>query len=157
YRNETGVGQGDEISPFYDPMIAKLVTHAQTRDEAIRNLREMTATTRCWPVKCNAGFLNLALWDEDVENGQLDTGLIARRGEEWIPNEAPSDKVLQSVALMTIDEALGGEPSHIRDTYLNRDKGPWSNLGFRLNRDVLRPTIRLQTNGEVYEFPFEEI
>jgi 3-methylcrotonyl-CoA carboxylase alpha subunit len=157
YRNETGVQQGDEISPFYDPMIAKLVTHAETREGAIANLREMTARTTCWPVQCNAGFLSLALWDDDVEKGNLDTGLIARRGDDWIPDEKPSAKVLQSVGLMVMDDALGGRPSDIRDTYLRRDAGPWSNLGFRVNRPKATPLIRLNSQGQTFEFPFDEI
>lgn len=157
YRNDAGVEQGDEICPFYDPMIAKLITHAETREAAIANLREMTAITCCWPVKCNAGFLNLALWDEDFEAGLMDTGLIAREGEDLIPYESPSYDALQSVALMVIDEALGGKPLHIRDTYLDRDKGPWSKLGFRLNGNRLKPIIRLRADGRDYEFPFDEI
>jgi len=158
YRNETGVTQGSEISPFYDPMIAKLVTHGATRDDVIANLREMTANTVCWPVKTNAGFLNLALWDEAFERGEIDTGLIARRGEEWVPDDQPSPLALQSAAHMAIDEALGGNPANIRETYItSRHAGPWSNLGFRLNRTKAPPLVRLQSDGEIFDALFEEI
>ena len=157
FRIETGVEQGDEISPFYDPMIAKLVVHGATRQVAIANLREMTSRTLCWPVKSNAGFLNLALWDSDVERGELNTGLIAARGEEWLPDGKPSNTALQSVALLVIDEALGGKPEHLRDTYLSRDNGPWSNLGFRLNKAHTEPLVRLKLGNELFDFPFEEI
>ncbi|MDE2434909.1 MAG: acetyl/propionyl/methylcrotonyl-CoA carboxylase subunit alpha [Sphingomonadales bacterium] len=157
YRIETGVQQGDEISPFYDPMIAKLVTRGADRSEAIANLRDMTGDTRCWPVKTNAGFLNLALCDEDFEAGRIDTGLIARRGDEWIPDGCPSALVLQSVAHMVIDDALGGHPTDIRDTYLRRDRGPWSNLGFRVNKPHEDLVVRLEVNGDQFETRFEEI
>lgn len=156
-RVETGVREGDAISPFYDPMIAKLVTHAPTRAEAIVNMREMTRWTKCWPVKCNAGFLNLAFWDEDFELGVIDTGLIARGGDEMIPDGKPSALALQSVALLVVDDALGGKPSDTRDTYLRRDKGPWSNLGFRVNDYEAPVMLRLLASGEVFEVEFEEI
>ena len=151
YRLETGVGGGDEVSPFYDPMIAKLVTHAETREDAINNLREMTARTQCWPVKCNAGFLNLLLWDEDFEAGRMDTGLIARRGDEFIPDAEASERVLQSVAHLVMDSSLGGQADDIRQTWLHVEQGAWSKLGFRLNAEAAPTTIRLQEGGREYE------
>jgi 3-methylcrotonyl-CoA carboxylase alpha subunit len=155
-RVETGVGEGDAISPFYDPMIAKLVTHGATRAEAIANLREMTARTECWPVKCNAGFLNLLLWDEDFEAGSVDTGLIARRLNEFFPDEQASDGVLQSVAHMVIDAALGGTAHDIRETYLTTDPGPASIRCFRLNRAPATPQVRLSDGRHDYDFTFAD-
>ena len=60
-RIETGVEQGDTISPFYDPMIAKLVVHRGDRAAAISALRRLCANTTVWPVKSNAGFLGRLL------------------------------------------------------------------------------------------------
>jgi 3-methylcrotonyl-CoA carboxylase alpha subunit len=157
FRIETGVEEGGEISPFYDPMIAKLVTHAESRELAIGNLCELVGDTQCWPVKTNAGFLNLALWDEDFVAGNLDTGLIARRGDEWIPDGEPSDHLLQSVGLLVVDEALGGNPRDTRDTYLRRDNGPWSNLSFRLNREQSHPILRMKLGELDLECEFREI
>jgi len=157
YRIETGVKEGAEVSPFYDPMIAKLVTHAHTRAGAIENLRELTGRSLCWPVKTNAGFLNLALWDEDFEAGNIDTGLVARSGSDWIPDQTPSRTVLQSVGHLVIDESLGGKPKTLRDVHLGRDPGPWSNEGFRLNSDKRPPLISLASDGNTYEFLFEDI
>jgi 3-methylcrotonyl-CoA carboxylase alpha subunit len=156
-RIETGVGQGDAISAFYDPMIAKLVAHGETRINAIANLRELTAHTVCWPVKTNAGFLNLALWDAAFEDGDVDTGLIARAGNEWVPLEQPSPLALQSVALMVIDDSLGGHAANIRKTYLGRPESPWSNLGFRMAREPVTPLIKLCAEGQTFECAFDEI
>lgn len=155
-RIETGVQEGDTISPFYDPMIAKLVTHAATREEAIANLREMTERTDCWPVKCNAGFLNLLLFDANFEAGVLDTGLIAREGENLIPDAQPSEAVLQAVAHLAVDNALGGAAADIRETWLHTDKGPWSNRGFRLNRERAPVVVRLNDGTADYEVTFTD-
>ncbi|MEG3179746.1 acetyl/propionyl/methylcrotonyl-CoA carboxylase subunit alpha [Sphingomonas sp. LT1P40] len=155
-RIETGVQQGDTISPFYDPMIAKLVTHAATREEAIANLRDMTERTDCWPVKTNAGFLNLLLWDENFEAGVLDTGLIAREGDALIPDAEPSEAVLQAVAHLAVDNSLGGRAGDIRETWLATDKGPWGNRGFRLNRDKAPAIVRLNDGGADYEVLFAD-
>ncbi len=76
-RVETGVELGGEVSPFYDPMIAKLVTHAETREEAITDLRNACGTTDIWPVKTNAAFLGQLLNEPDFASGAVDTNFIA--------------------------------------------------------------------------------
>jgi 3-methylcrotonyl-CoA carboxylase alpha subunit len=76
-RIETGVDQGDEISPYYDPMIAKLISRADTRDEAIGDLNGFCRTTDVWPVKTNAGFLAKLLEAPQFLRGEVDTNFIA--------------------------------------------------------------------------------
>jgi 3-methylcrotonyl-CoA carboxylase alpha subunit len=156
YRNETGVRKGDEISPFYDPMIAKLVVHAETRQDAIEAMKDMTSDVECWPVKSNAGFLNLLVYDQEFEDGTMDTGLISNNLDDFIPDERPSDNALQSVAHMVIDKTLGGKATDIRETYLATDKGPWGNLGLRLNRDKAPAMVRLTEGANEYEFAFTD-
>jgi 3-methylcrotonyl-CoA carboxylase alpha subunit len=156
FRVETGVQQGDQVSPFYDPMIAKLVTQGADRAEAIANLKEMTSRVRCWPVRTNAGFLNLALWDGAFDAGEMDTGLIAREGDNLIPDSKAPESVLQSVAHLIVDNALGGGASDIRETWLKEDRGPWSNRGFRLNRDAAPTVVRLSDGEHNYEVTFED-
>src|SRR3954471_983621 len=56
-RVETGVEQGDAISPYYDPMIAKLVATGEDRTDAMMNLAAALYGLRVWPVKTNAAFL----------------------------------------------------------------------------------------------------
>ena len=60
-RIETGVEEGDAISPFYDPMIAKLIASGESRDEAIDELAAMLDGVEVWPVRTNAAFLFNAL------------------------------------------------------------------------------------------------
>ncbi|MEL7188839.1 MAG: acetyl/propionyl/methylcrotonyl-CoA carboxylase subunit alpha [Pseudomonadota bacterium] len=155
-RVETGVEEGDVVSPFYDPMIAKLVVHARDREFAIDSLCVVTGGSKCWPVKSNAGFLNRLLDDPDFKAGSMDTGLIGNRLEDFIPKSKASQKVLQSVAHMVIDHALGGHAEDIRETYLEIDEGPWSNEGFRVNRDPQSILLRLSDGSNEYSFEYAD-
>ncbi|MEL6687373.1 MAG: acetyl/propionyl/methylcrotonyl-CoA carboxylase subunit alpha [Pseudomonadota bacterium] len=76
-RIDTGFEPGDHVSRHYDPMIAKLIVHANTREEAIDGLRRATAKTSTYPVKTNAAFLQAILKTDDFRNAKLDTSFIA--------------------------------------------------------------------------------
>ncbi|MAC12283.1 MAG: methylcrotonoyl-CoA carboxylase, partial [Sphingorhabdus sp.] len=93
-RIETGVETGADISPFYDPMIAKMIVHADSRDEAREGLREMIANSAVWPVKSNAAFLVNALDHPDFATANLDTGLIGRAGDALLAGGPPEDAQL---------------------------------------------------------------
>src|SRR5690554_3829920 len=80
-RIETGVRQGDVVSPFYDPMIAKLVAHGPTREIARERLREACAQMAVYPVSTNARFLVQALGHDAFAEGNIDTGFIDRNAE----------------------------------------------------------------------------
>ncbi len=97
-RIDTGVEQGAEVSPFYDPMIAKLIAHAATREEAREVLADALDEAVIWPVRTNAGFLVEALDHPDFVAGTVDTGLIAREGEGLMPPVLPSDEALADAA-----------------------------------------------------------
>jgi len=156
FRNETGVRKGDTISPYYDPMIAKLIVHSDSRANAIEAMKEMTARTECWPVKTNSGFLNLLLYDEDFDKGTMDTGLIADNLDDFIPDKEASELALQSVAHIVMDHSLGGSATDIRETYLKIENGPWSNRGFRLNTEKAEPIIRLSDSECEYKFAYSD-
>ena len=98
-RIETGVEEGDAISPYYDPMIAKLVAWGEDREEAIAALADVAGGVEVWPVKTNAGFLVRCLCDEDFVDARLDTGFIARKGEALIP-PAEADAAIRTGAAM---------------------------------------------------------
>ena len=108
-RVETGVETGADISPYYDPMIAKMIFHAGTREEARAGLRDMIAGSAVWPVKSNAAFLVRALDHPDFVAAELDTGLIARAGDDLMPGGAPSDEELgeQANALLQLTDMPG--------------------------------------------------
>ena len=130
-RVDTGVEAGDEVSPYYDPMVAKLIYHAPTRIAAIAGLLAMAGDTECWPVKTNAGFLVQALGDPDFASGRIDTGLIARRGDALLPPAGPSDAAFQGVARRALARATNDLPAI------------WNQPGLRLNLPVAPVRLRL--------------
>ncbi|GGC08225.1 3-methylcrotonyl-CoA carboxylase subunit alpha [Novosphingobium endophyticum] len=97
-RIDTGVYEGAEVSPHYDPMIAKVIAWGEDREEARERLGEMLADSAVWPVRTNASFLVKALQHPDFVSGRVDTGLIGRDGEEMAEPPVPSDDVLQAAA-----------------------------------------------------------
>ncbi len=97
-RIDTGVEQGAEISPFYDPMIAKVIAHGPTRDAARSALTQALDESAVWPLKTNAGFLVKALEHPDFVAARIDTGLIGREGEALMPPARPSDDALADAA-----------------------------------------------------------
>jgi 3-methylcrotonyl-CoA carboxylase alpha subunit len=155
-RVETGVEQGDVVSPFYDPMIAKLVVHANEREAARRNLLKALNASYVAPLHTNQGFLFECLDSPEFALGKIDTGLIERHLDDLIPSDVPSDNVLQSVAHMVMDAATGGSADHIRQTYLTTDNGPSSIRGFRLNRSPAPTVIRLSDGRQNFEFEFTD-
>ena len=89
-RVDSGVEEGDQVSPYYDPMIAKLIAHAPNRSQAIEQLTNACARAEVWPVRTNAAFLARLLRDPDFRRGEPDTGLIASRGDALMRDAPPS-------------------------------------------------------------------
>ena len=77
-RIDTGVRQGDEITPYYDPMIAKLTVHATTREAALKTLDHALSRTQILGTKTNVAFLKALARHEGFAAGDVDTGLIER-------------------------------------------------------------------------------
>lgn len=77
-RIDTGVESGDEISPYYDPMIAKITTHGATRENALNKMKENLDQTFCAGTSNNIGFLRRLANHKDFVRGKVDTGLIGR-------------------------------------------------------------------------------
>ena len=75
-RVDTGVETGDEVTPFYDPMIAKLIAKAETRGEALDRLADALDATVVIGPRSNAGFLAALARAPDFRNGEFDTGFI---------------------------------------------------------------------------------
>ena len=160
-RIETGVEEGDAISPYYDPMIAKIVTTGEDRTDAMMNLAAALYGLRVWPVKTNAAFLLACLQDPDFQAGKATTGLIGERGEALAaaPIIGENEWRLAAMQLFAPYFASSEEPQ----------AGPWQqNFGFRLNAEddvqitlqqgAERRTIDLEDSTEASGFstPFRD-
>ncbi|PLK25752.1 acetyl/propionyl/methylcrotonyl-CoA carboxylase subunit alpha [Novosphingobium sp. TH158] len=105
-RIDTGVYEGAAVTPFYDPMIAKLIARGETRDEARERLSDMLHDSAVWPVKTNAAFLINALAHQDFAAGKVDTGLIGRDGDAMAADPEPSDEMLLDAAMSLVPATL---------------------------------------------------
>ena len=137
-RVDTGVQAGDKISPYYDPMIAKLIARAEDRELAIATLRDLCESVEVWPVKTNAGFLSRLLDQEDFVSGDVDTGLIPRNIEALVRKPEP-ETLLEGLRVLL--------PRFVREV-------PHGLRGFRLNGERLT-TARLWLDGEERELPID--
>ena len=139
-RIETGFGEGDRISPYYDPMIAKLIAIGQDRNEAIDRLAEALGEVEVWPVKTNAGFLRNLVSDPDFAAGRVDTSFIPARIDRIMPPAQPDEAIWNLAAVAMLGSDFG--PASSQDQ-------PWQSLpGFRINGsgDI---RVTLQHQGEV--------
>jgi len=142
-RVESAFHGGGDVSPFYDPMIAKIIASAETRDAAIDELRRGCSDIAVWPVKTNAGFLVRCLADEDFRAGSVDTNLIAARGEALSARPLASDAIVNTAAwlLRNASDSIGAPDAH----------SPWLSLrGFRLN-SAARMVVRIRSGDHSYQ------
>ncbi len=146
-RVDTGVEQDDEISPHYDPMIAKLIVWDESRERALARMLQALADYRVVGVSNNIGFLSRLVACPAFAQADLDTGLIERERGFLFPEggEPPAEAWLVAALAELIHdreyaaaEAVAGNdpysPWHVRD-------------GWRVN-SVARREIRLRA-GEV--------
>jgi propionyl-CoA carboxylase alpha chain len=114
-RNDTGVYEGGEISIWYDPMIAKLVTHAKTREAAIDAQAQALDAFAIEGIRHNIPFLTALMAHPRWREGGLSTGFIAEEFKDGFHNPAPEGeaaKILAAVAV-AIDHRLGSRKRQI--------------------------------------------
>jgi 3-methylcrotonyl-CoA carboxylase alpha subunit len=83
-RVDTGVGAGDTVSPFYDPLIAKLIAQADTREQALDRLADALDATVIAGPRSNAGFLAALCRAPGFRAGEFDTSFIERHLAELV-------------------------------------------------------------------------
>jgi 3-methylcrotonyl-CoA carboxylase alpha subunit len=153
-RIETGVEEGGTISPFYDPMIAKLVSHALTRSEAIDDLHCGLIGTEVWPVRTNAAFVARAIDDQDFRDAKLDTGFVDRKGDALIPPTEADDATWKVAALLSTDRCNEGPLAGFRLNASQRNSVAISALGETRSIDLddaWSDTIRVVSeDGDIY-------
>jgi acetyl/propionyl-CoA carboxylase alpha subunit len=88
---DTGFGVGDEISGFYDSLIAKVIVHAETREEAVQKLRLALLDFHILGVKTNIGFLIDVIDHAQFNAGIVDTGFLGREFSDWAVPAPPAE------------------------------------------------------------------
>ena len=139
-RIDDGVREGDVISPFYDSMIAKLIVHAPTREQALAKLDRALAQTRIVGLPNNVAFLRYILNTESFSQANLDTALIEREREQLF-NQHPLE--LSTLAVTAIAQQLANEAT-------TQGSDPFSKpTGFRAFSDYTR-SFSLVYNEQSY-------
>ncbi|NMM26735.1 MAG: acetyl/propionyl/methylcrotonyl-CoA carboxylase subunit alpha [Glaciimonas sp.] len=130
-RIDSGVRAGDTISPFYDPMIAKLIVWGEDRDEALARMAQALSEYQIVGLANNIAFLQRLIASQSFSSADLDTGLIERNGDVLFPAAAPVSidvLALAAVALVTSEKSAAAND-------------PFGNIsGWRMN-SVLQRTL----------------
>ena len=147
-RVDTGVEESDEVTPFYDPMIAKVIAHGPDRDTALDRLAEALGRTLVAGPKSNAAFLRALCGMAEFRAGAFDTGSIERNlASLTAPDRAPDGEAVAAAVLGLVDaeQRTAGAPADLD----RRD--PWAAAdGFQLlgEREV---AVRVMVEGEPCE------
>jgi 3-methylcrotonyl-CoA carboxylase alpha subunit len=121
-RVDTGVRQGDEITPYYDPMIAKLIVHGETRAAAITRMRDALAAYEIVGVQNNVEFLGRLLTSASYLNANLDTALIERERAHLFPVRAPAPRRAWELGVFAFARARRAVPAaHCASPWASRD------------------------------------
>jgi 3-methylcrotonyl-CoA carboxylase alpha subunit len=127
-RIDSGVREGDAISPFYDPMIAKLIVWGADRTQALSRMAQALSEFHIVGLATNIAFLKRLVEGQAFSSADLDTGLIERNNASLFPAAGPAPKgalALAAVALLDAEQAL---------SVSNNPADPWTSThGWRMN------------------------
>ncbi|MEF2550942.1 acetyl/propionyl/methylcrotonyl-CoA carboxylase subunit alpha [Aurantimonas sp. A2-1-M11] len=142
-RIDTGVREGDRITPHYDPMIAKLIVHGADRASALGLLRAALAKTRIAGSVTNTAFLSRLAAHGDFATGDVDTGLIGRDQEALTAPETGSAEAAAIAALAQLGH-VAAAGSVAGEAAID----PWASLrGFRA-WGIARQAARFEGDGD---------
>ena len=120
-RVDSGVREGQEISIFYDPMIAKLAVWDESRDRAATRLERALRDTRLAGVTTNLAFLAAIAEHAAFREGDLDTGFIEAHAGDLIPEAAPADATIMATAALFELSERARQPATSTDPH-----SPWN-------------------------------
>ncbi|HEY0223236.1 MAG TPA: acetyl/propionyl/methylcrotonyl-CoA carboxylase subunit alpha [Pseudolabrys sp.] len=154
-RNDTGVYEGGEISIYYDPMIAKLVTHAPTRATAIEAQSNALDSFVIDGIRHNIPFLSALMAHPRWKSGKLSTGFIAEEFPEGFAPIAPDGEraeVLAAVAA-AIDHVLGERKRQISGQMAGRSVTRESERAVWLGTAEYRLEVKRENGTIAVRFP----
>lgn len=124
-RVDSGVEEGDEVTPYYDPMIAKLIAHAPTRDEALSRLTKALDDTVIAGPRSNIAFLRALANLPTVRGGKVDTGLIER---ETVALGTSPRSIDFAAAARAVESLVSREQKRLSlrtQKHSNEKRSPW--------------------------------
>jgi acetyl-CoA carboxylase biotin carboxylase subunit len=135
-RVDDGIETGSRVSPFYDPMLAKVITFGYDRAEALRKMRQALADTAVLGVTTNIPYLLAILAEPHFQAGQTSTGYIEQHMAGWRPDGALSDEdwlAVAAVEFLAGGKRNGDGGTAVAGAIVQPDPwseiGPWRNVG----------------------------
>jgi propionyl-CoA carboxylase alpha chain len=153
-RNDTGVQEGGEISIFYDPMIAKLVTHAPSRAAAIEAQSTALDAFYVDGIRHNIPFLSALMNHPRWREGRLSTGFIAEEFPKGFAAHTPTGEVARRIAAVgaAIDHVLGERKRQISGQMIGRPVKREGRRAVWLGRDEIMLDIVRETGAIAVRF-----
>lgn len=156
-RIDTGVCQGDEVSVFYDPMIAKLIVWGENREKALQRLTKALAEYHVGGVKTNLEFLSKlvtskAFIDEDIDTGFIEKhhdAIFNRKTNESLSNQASIDIAKSALLVLLLQNQSKVSPTD--------PTSPWNNTNAWQLNDKCTHKLTLEHNATEYNIEIEEV
>ena len=147
-RIDSGVVEGDTVSIFYDPMIAKLIVHDRDRASALARLREALAQCAIEGPKSNIAFLEALVRHPAIVGASIDTGYLDRHLDEFLEAPGPEPDLLAAAAVATL---LQQERERRAQALASPDPdSPWAQAdGWRLGHAGQRPLAFLHRGARI--------
>ena len=139
-RLDTGIGEGDEVSVFYDSMIGKLIAWGDSREEAARRLQAALARTEILGVRTNLAFLERIVSHPAFLAGEIDTAFIETHRADLLPEagEVPLEALVAAAVRVHLDERAARSGT-----------SPWDDAGgWRVNQPATRTIEFRRADGE---------
>jgi 3-methylcrotonyl-CoA carboxylase alpha subunit len=146
-RIETGVRAGDRVTPFYDPMLAKIVAWGPDRVEALRRLHAALAATEVVGPATNLQFLTRVLHHDSFQGGGVATAFVEDHAADLLAPAPPPDDWALAIASLWLLCRQRQDSARVAASSAD-PHSPWHRVdGWRLN-DVGHQTLRLRAGGE---------
>ncbi|MGA9265342.1 MAG: biotin/lipoyl-containing protein, partial [Rhodomicrobium sp.] len=172
-RIDTGFGAGDAVSQYYDPMLAKVIAHAETREAALIRLRSALSNFEIAGVTTNIPFLTRLLAEEAVIANDVDTGFIERERASSGGEPSPTAFQLAASVAAILQREQEEQRRDAADPYSPWAQGaPWTLFGPRARQIEMRDKgggaheativhtregMTLELEGAAIPFAFEPI
>ena len=133
------VYKGYEIPLFYDPLISKLITWSETRDDAIRRMKRALYEYKITGVKTSISFLDRVMRNKAFIKGQYDTHFISENMDQLMEADSSSDSKTEDLAIITAFVDYTGKLKKMQDIkpfQSNGGSSPWKEFG--RNKGVTR-------------------
>eukprot|EP00842_Homolaphlyctis_polyrhiza_P005907 jgi/Hompol1/6317/HPOL_001076-RA len=148
-RIETGVSEGDEVSVNYDPMISKLVVHAEDRTEALRVLRKSLGEFEVVGPSTNIEFIKKLASHPAFIAADLDTGFIKRHEAELFKPKGPVDSLVHAQAALFLTVREQSAHAKASASSSTEPQSPWSQISsLRLNSIKTKEFVFFETEDK---------